>query len=201
MIAVKIIPTKKLFNGVSVIFSKMVSMCLFDNDPNPILITVIPNKNTAIRTANNEISSFTAITYFIVWTRTNKHECFLCSPSNHLTVQLFVVYNGNWIVRVTGCGSVRRCDSGVPEKRFLLFGVARGRVFSRTSMGLWREGNFMADTKVRKNESIDDALRRFKRSVAKDGTMAEVKKRRHYEKPSVKKKKKSEAARKKRHRF
>ena len=59
----------------------------------------------------------------------------------------------------------------------------------------------MADTKVRKNESIDDALRRFKRSVAKDGTMAEVKKRRHYEKPSVKKKKKSEAARKKRHRF
>lgn len=59
----------------------------------------------------------------------------------------------------------------------------------------------MADTKVRKNESIDDALRRFKRSVAKDGTMAEVKKRRHYEKPSVKRKKKSEAARKKRHRF
>jgi small subunit ribosomal protein S21 len=59
----------------------------------------------------------------------------------------------------------------------------------------------MADTKVRKNESIDDALRRFKRSVAKDGTMAEVKKRRHYEKPSVKKKKKSEAARKKKRRF
>lgn len=59
----------------------------------------------------------------------------------------------------------------------------------------------MADTKVRKNESIDDALRRFKRSVAKDGTMAEVKKRKHYEKPSVKRKKKSELARKKKKKF
>lgn len=55
----------------------------------------------------------------------------------------------------------------------------------------------MADTKVRKNESIDDALRRFKRSVARDGTLAEIKKRKYYEKPSVKRKKKSEAARKK----
>ena len=32
------------------------------------------------------------------------------------------------------------------------------------------------ETKVRKNETIEDALRRFKRSVAKSGTMAEVKK-------------------------
>ncbi|HEX6923737.1 MAG TPA: 30S ribosomal protein S21 [Bacillales bacterium] len=59
----------------------------------------------------------------------------------------------------------------------------------------------MADTKVRKNESIDDALRRFKRNVSKDGTMREVKKRKHYEKPSVRRKKKSEAARKKKKRF
>jgi small subunit ribosomal protein S21 len=34
---------------------------------------------------------------------------------------------------------------------------------------------------------------RFKRSIAKDGVLAEVKKRKHYEKPSVKRKKKSEA--------
>ncbi|MBB5173945.1 30S ribosomal protein S21 [Texcoconibacillus texcoconensis] len=54
----------------------------------------------------------------------------------------------------------------------------------------------MAETRVRKNESIDAALRRFKKTVSKDGTMAEVKKRKHYEKPSVKRKKKSEAARK-----
>lgn len=56
----------------------------------------------------------------------------------------------------------------------------------------------MVETKVRKNESIEDALRRFKRSVSKAGTLAEVKKRKHYEKPSVARKKKSEAARKNR---
>ncbi|ANY70875.1 30S ribosomal protein S21 [Paenibacillus algorifonticola] len=54
----------------------------------------------------------------------------------------------------------------------------------------------MSETKVKKNETIDSALRRFKRSIAKDGVLAEVKKRKHYEKPSVKRKKKSEAARK-----
>lgn len=46
------------------------------------------------------------------------------------------------------------------------------------------------------NETLDAALRRFKRSIAKDGVLAELKKRKHYEKPSVKRKKKSEAARK-----
>mgnify|MGYP001335269369 FL=1 len=57
----------------------------------------------------------------------------------------------------------------------------------------------MSETKVRKNESIDAALRRFKRSIAKDGVLAELKKRRHYEKPSVRRKKKSEAARKRKY--
>ncbi|OFW75753.1 MAG: 30S ribosomal protein S21 [Alicyclobacillus sp. RIFOXYA1_FULL_53_8] len=55
----------------------------------------------------------------------------------------------------------------------------------------------MSEVKVRKNESIDSALRRFKKVTAKDGIMAEVRKRKHYEKPSVARKKKSEAARKK----
>lgn len=57
----------------------------------------------------------------------------------------------------------------------------------------------MSETKVRKNESIDAALRRFKRSIAKDGVLAELKKRKHYEKPSVRRKKKSEAARKRKY--
>ena len=57
----------------------------------------------------------------------------------------------------------------------------------------------MSETKVRKNESIDSALRRFKRTLARDGVLAEVKKRKHYEKPSVKRKKKSEAARKRKY--
>lgn len=54
----------------------------------------------------------------------------------------------------------------------------------------------MSETRVKENESIDSALRRFKRSCAKSGVLAEVRKREHYEKPSVKRKKKSEAARK-----
>lgn len=51
-------------------------------------------------------------------------------------------------------------------------------------------------TKIRKNESLEDALRRFKRSVSKSGTLSEYRKREYYEKPSVRRKKKSEAARK-----
>ena len=54
----------------------------------------------------------------------------------------------------------------------------------------------MSGIRVRKNESLDSALRRFKRNISKDGVLAEIKKRKHYEKPSVKRKKKSEAARK-----
>lgn len=57
----------------------------------------------------------------------------------------------------------------------------------------------MSETKVRKNESIDSALRRFKRTLAKEGILAEIKKRKHYEKPSVRRKKKSEAARKRKY--
>ena len=54
----------------------------------------------------------------------------------------------------------------------------------------------MAKIDIKPNESLDSALRRFKQSCSKDGVLAEVRKREHYEKPSVKRKKKSEAARK-----
>lgn len=57
-------------------------------------------------------------------------------------------------------------------------------------------GEFMSEIKVKENESLDSALKRFKRQCAKAGVLAEVRKREHYEKPSVKRKKKSEAARK-----
>lgn len=60
----------------------------------------------------------------------------------------------------------------------------------------WEGGKFMSEVKVKENESLDSALRRFKRSCAKDGIMGEVRKREHYDKPSVKRKKESEAARK-----
>ena len=61
-----------------------------------------------------------------------------------------------------------------------------------------REGNKLAEVHV-KNESIDNALKKFKRQCARDGVLAEVRKREHYEKPSVKRKKKAEAARKRKY--
>ena len=54
---------------------------------------------------------------------------------------------------------------------------------------------------VKENESLDNALKRFKRSCAKAGVIAEVRKREHYESPSVKRRKKSEAARKNRKKY
>ena len=57
----------------------------------------------------------------------------------------------------------------------------------------------MAEIKIKENESLDNALRRFKRQCAKAGVLSELRKREHYEKPSVKRKKKSEAARKRKY--
>ena len=54
----------------------------------------------------------------------------------------------------------------------------------------------MSEVRVKENESLESALKRFKRQCARAGVMAEVRKREAYEKPSVKRKKKSEAARK-----
>ena len=53
----------------------------------------------------------------------------------------------------------------------------------------------MSEIRVKENESLESALRRFKRKTARDGILAEARKREHYEKPSVKRKKKAEAAR------
>lgn len=55
----------------------------------------------------------------------------------------------------------------------------------------------MPTIRVRDNEPFDAALRRFKKSLEKEGVLSEVKKREHFEKPSVKRKKKALAARKK----
>lgn len=59
----------------------------------------------------------------------------------------------------------------------------------------------MAEVRVRKDESLDSALRRFKRQCQRSGVLSEARRREHYEKPSVKKKKKAEAAKKKKRRF
>jgi len=49
---------------------------------------------------------------------------------------------------------------------------------------------------VRDGESFESALKRFKKQCEKTGILSEIKKREHYEKPSVKKKKKILAAKK-----
>lgn len=54
----------------------------------------------------------------------------------------------------------------------------------------------MPEIRVKENESLEQALPRFKRKCAKARILSEVRKREHYEKPSVKRKKKSEEARK-----
>lgn len=60
-------------------------------------------------------------------------------------------------------------------------------------------GIWMAEIRVKENESLDSALRRFKRQCQRSGIQAELRKRECYEKPSVKRKKKSEAARKRKY--
>ena len=57
----------------------------------------------------------------------------------------------------------------------------------------------MSEIRILQNESLESALRRFKRQCARAGVIAEVRKREHYEKPSVRRKKKAEAARKRKY--
>ncbi len=59
----------------------------------------------------------------------------------------------------------------------------------------------MSEIKVGENESLDSALKRFKKQCARSGVLSEYRKREHYEKPSIKRKKKSEAARRKKNRY
>lgn len=54
----------------------------------------------------------------------------------------------------------------------------------------------MSVIRVGENESLDSALKRFKRKCQKDNIMGDLRRKEFYEKPSVQKKKKSEAARK-----
>ena len=56
-----------------------------------------------------------------------------------------------------------------------------------------------SEIRVKEKESLDSALRRFKKSCARSGIIQEVRKREAYEKPAVRRKKKSEAARKRKY--
>ncbi len=54
----------------------------------------------------------------------------------------------------------------------------------------------MTGVRIKENESFESALKRFKKQCEKAGILSEIKKREHYEKPSVKRKKKAAASRK-----
>ena len=56
----------------------------------------------------------------------------------------------------------------------------------------------MSEIRVKENESLDSAHKRFKRSCAKSGVLSDLRKKEYYQSPSVKRRKKSEAARKNR---
>ncbi len=55
--------------------------------------------------------------------------------------------------------------------------------------------------KVRDNESFEKALRRFTKACEKAGLMSELRKRKHFEKPSEKKKRKLKLAQRKQRRL
>lgn len=54
----------------------------------------------------------------------------------------------------------------------------------------------MSTIRVGETETLDSALRRFKRKCARDGIIGDLRRKEQYEKPSVRRKKKAEAARK-----
>lgn len=54
----------------------------------------------------------------------------------------------------------------------------------------------MPGVKVREGEPFEAAMKRFKKQCEKAGILSELKKREHFEKPSVRRKKKGIAARK-----
>ena len=56
----------------------------------------------------------------------------------------------------------------------------------------------MAEVQVGQDESIESALKRFKKKIQKAGILSEIKRRERYEKPSIKRRRKAEAARKRR---
>jgi small subunit ribosomal protein S21 len=54
----------------------------------------------------------------------------------------------------------------------------------------------MTGVRVRDGESFESALRRFKKQCERAGILSEIRKREHYDKPSVKRKRKSLLAKK-----
>src|SRR5262249_23626183 len=98
---------------------------------------------------------------------------------------------------------VARRSAGVPRMR----GATPGCPCVRQPHRRWRaaphlsareevSSTAMPGIRVKEGESIESALKRFKKATEKAGILSEIRKREHYEKPSVKRKKKALAAKK-----
>ena len=68
--------------------------------------------------------------------------------------------------------------------------------FERVLQHVLEGGKNVSEVHVKDNESLDSALKRFKRNCAKSGVLSDLRKKEYYQSPSVKRRKKSEAARK-----
>ena len=53
----------------------------------------------------------------------------------------------------------------------------------------------LPEIEVKKDESFESALRRFKKKIEQEGILREVRDRKHYEKPSERKRKKTKTRR------
>jgi len=54
----------------------------------------------------------------------------------------------------------------------------------------------LSEIEVKKDESFESALRRFKKKIEQEGILREVRDRKHYEKPSERKRKKAKERKK-----
>ena len=53
----------------------------------------------------------------------------------------------------------------------------------------------MSQIEIKKDESFEGALRRFKKKIEQEGILREIRDRKHYEKPSERKRKKARRTR------
>ena len=100
----------------------------------------------------------------------------------------------------TGCRAVLE---GLQQARGEFLDRVEGLpIQSRTSACGWREAMtggdaHLAEVTIGSNESFEQALKRFNKMVQQTGILAEVRRRSHYESPSIRRKKKAAAKRRK----
>jgi len=76
--------------------------------------------------------------------------------------------------------------------------VYNGAIVARVRRAVALEVGRLTEIRVGKDETLDSALRRFKRQVKRSGILTDAKRHEHYEKPSQKRRRRA-ARRNKRH--